>query len=134
MTNLKIGKKEYKIYYAMQPTLQSKILSKLAKVEDVEEWGIENIGDLFTMVAELLLVGLQKFHAEDFGCNFATGEGVDDALSKTFSLLDDYADSEDINFFELFHSLESEMLENGFFAKMFRQEIEEAKTEQNSEK
>lgn len=135
MTTIKIGKKDYKIFFAMEPTLKSQILSKLAKVEGNKEWGIDNIGDLFTIIAELMVVGLQKFHADEFGCNFKTGEGVDDALSKVFSLLDDFADTdEDVSFFDMFHSLENELLENGFFAKMFRQEKEKVEAEQNSEK
>lgn len=129
MTKIKLGKKEYKIYYAMQPTVQSNLLSKIAQVEEKEEWGIDNIGELFTIVAEMLLIGLQKEHKDEFGFNYATGEGKDEVLTKAFDLLDDYSESEDANFFDLYHKLQDELLENGFFAKMFRAEVEKAKAE-----
>lgn len=128
MTKVKIGKKEYKIYYAMQPTVQSGILKTLASLESDKEFGIESIGELLTTMTELLLVGLQKFHSDEFGYNYMTGEGKDEAMSKVFSLMDDMAadESDDADYFVLYNTLQNEMLENGFFAKLFRQEKQKA--------
>ena len=67
MTKIKIGKKEYNIFFAMQPTVQSGIVGKLAEVEGREEWGAENFGDFLATVTELLLVGLQKNYKDEFG-------------------------------------------------------------------
>jgi hypothetical protein len=134
MKKIKLGKKEYKIYFAMQPTLQSGLLPKIAAVESVEAWGLDNIDKLFDLIAEMLLIGLQKEHKDEFEFNYLTGEGKGEMISKVYSLLDDYSESEDANFFDLYNSLNEELTENSFFAKMFRQELEKAKAEQNSEK
>ena len=134
MKKIKLGEKEYKIYFAMQPTLQSGLLPKIAAVESVEEWGLDNIDKLFDLIAEMLLIGLQKEHKDEFEFNYLTGEGKAEMISKVYSLLDDYSEGEDANFFDLYNSLNEELTENSFFAKMFRQELEKAKAEQNSEK
>lgn len=124
MTKIKIGKKEYKVYYAMQPTVQSGIISKVATLES-NEWGADNIGELLETITELLLVGLQKFHGDEFGYNTKTGEGKEDALGKAYSLMDEIAEDENGDYFEMYNKLENELLENGFFSKLFRQEQEE---------
>lgn len=128
MTKVKIGKKEYKIYFAMEPTVKSGILSKMARLQDAE-MDIDNIGNLLGIMTELLLVGLQKFHREEFGYKYDSEEEKDAAMSKAYSLMDEIADSNDeMDYIGLYNKLQSEMLENGFFAKMFRQELEKAQT------
>lgn len=130
MTKVKIGKKEYKIYFAMEPTVKSGILSKMARLQDAE-MDIDNIGNLLGIMTELLLVGLQKFHREEFGYKYDSEEEKDAAMSKAYSLMDEIADSNDeMDYIGLYNKLQAELLENGFFAKMFRQEVEKA---QNAE-
>lgn len=126
MTKVKIGKKEYKIYFAMEPTIKSGVIPKMAKLENVE-MSFENIGVLLETMTELLLVGLQKFHKEDFGFNYDSEEEKAAVMSKVYGMMDDFADSdEDMDFLGLYNKLQTELLENGFFAKMFRQEKEKA--------
>ena len=126
MTKVKIGKKEYKIYFAMEPTVKSGILSKMARLQDAE-MDFDNIGNLLGIMTELLLVGLQKFHREEFGYKYDSEEEKDAAMSKAYSLMDEIADSNDeMDYIGLYNKLQKEMLENGFFAKMFRQELEKA--------
>lgn len=125
MTKIKIGKKEYNVFFAMQPTVQSGIVGKLAKLEGKEDWGAENFGDFLALVTELLLVGLQKNHKDEFGYNYLTGEGMDEALSKAYDLMDQFSeDDSDYGFTDLFADLEKELIENGFFKKLFQQEQE----------
>ena len=126
MTKIKIGGKEYKIYYAMEPTVKSGILTKMAKLQDVE-MDFDTIGNLLGIMTELLLVGLQKFHHEEFGYKYDSEEEKESAMSKAYSLMDEIADGDsEMDYIELYNKLQSEMLENGFFAKMFRQEMEKA--------
>ena len=134
MTTIKIGGKDYKIYYAIEPTIKSKLLKKLASVEGIENWNADNFDELFVMIGEMLLIGLQKEHKDVFGYNYVTEEGKEEVMSKVYSLLDDFAADEDADFFDLFHKLQDELLENGFFAKLFRQEKEAAEQDQTSEK
>lgn len=134
MTKIKIGKAEYSIYFAMQPTVQSGILKKLASVQNDGEWDAEKIGDLLATMTEMLLIGLQKFHKDSFGFNYLTGEGKEEAIAKVYGLMDDIAEEEDDGtenpYFELYSKLQSELFENGFFAKMFREEMKKAEAEQ----
>jgi len=134
MTKVKIGKAEYSIYFAMQPTVQSGILKKLAAIDNTGDFDAGKVGDLLSTMTELLLVGLQKFHSDKFGYNTLTGEGKEEALSKAYDLMDDIAAAEDDGtenpYFDLYNKLQTELLENGFFAKMFRQEQEKAEAEQ----
>jgi len=53
MKKIKIGEKEYDIFFAMQPTVQSGIVGKLAEVESRKEWGVENFGDFLAILTEL---------------------------------------------------------------------------------
>jgi len=133
MTKIKIGKKEYNIFFAMQPTVQSGIVGKLAKLEGKEDWGVDNFGDFLALVTELLLVGLQKNHKDEFGYNYLTGEGKDEALSKAYDLMDEFSeDDSDYGFTDLFADLEKELLENGFFKKLFREEQEKEEKKSKS--
>ena len=133
MTKIKIGKKEYSIYFAMQPTVQSGIIGKLAKIESIKEWSADNLGDFLEPLTELLLVGLQKFHKDEFGYNYLTGEGKEESLSKAYDLMDQLAeDTGDYGYEDLFSDLNTELLENGFFAKLFQKEQE--KEEKKSRK
>lgn len=133
MTKIKIGKKEYNIFFAMQPTVQSGIVGKLAKLEGNEDWGVDNFGDFLALVTELFLVGLQKNHKEEFGYNYLTGEGKDEALSKAYDLMDEFSeDDSDYGFTDLFADLEKELLENGFFKKLFREEREKEEKKSKS--
>ncbi len=133
MTKIKIGKKEYDIFFAMQPTVQSGIVGKLAKLEGKEDWGVDNFGDFLALVTELFLVGLQKNHKEEFGYNYLTGEGKDEALSKAYDLMDEFSeDDSDYGFTDLFADLEKELLENGFFKKLFQKEQEKEEKKSKS--
>ena len=133
MTKIKIGKKEYNIFFAMQPTVQSGIVGKLAEVEGRKEWGTENFGDFLATVTELLLVGLQKNHKDEFGYNYLTGEGKDEALAKAYDLMDQLAEDEgDYDYTDLYADLEEELLENGFFKKLFQKEQEKEEKKSKS--
>lgn len=127
MTKIKIGKKNYDIFFAMQPTAQSGIVGKLAEVESRKEWGADNFGDFLATVTELLLVGLQKNYKDEYGYNYLTGEGKDEALAKAYDLMDQLAeDDSDYDYTDLYNDLQTELLENGFFKKLFQKEQEKA--------
>ena len=133
MKKIKIGEKEYGIFFAMQPTVQSGIVGKLAEVESRKEWGVENFGDFLAILTELFLVGLQKNHKDEFGYNYLTGEGKDEALSKAYDLMDQFAeDDSEYDFTDLFADLNEELLENGFFKKLFQKEQEKEEKKSKS--
>ena len=124
MTTIQIGDKELKIKYSYKATIKSGIISKLIALSDADD--SESVNGMLTLLPELLLAGLQKFHADEFGCDY-TDVSKTEQLDKVYELMDDYFDSDDGDIQNLFDSLQGELLENGFLSKMFQQEKVKAK-------
>ncbi len=81
-------KKEYTIKFGYEPTLKSRLLSRVAKMtvnmkQDAEE-NLEQIENMLLFVPEMVLVGLQKFHSDEFGYNMDTNDGYEEAKNKVF--------------------------------------------------
>ncbi len=133
---LNIGKKELKIKFAYEPTVKAHIISKMIKIGD-EFQGFDKdpskIEDFLGFLPEILLVGLQKFHKDEFGYDYDSEEEKEQKKSEVFELLDDYFDGDDADIMKLFNDLQEEMLKNGFLAKMFQQEQEKAEREGKEE-
>lgn len=117
MTTLKFGDKELKIKYGYEATLKSGIIRELMNMDKTTE-DMESVEKILLFVPEMLLVGLQKFHKEEFGYNPANKDQKEACLEKVYGLLDDYFDSEDGNIQTLFMVLQKELFENGFLSKM----------------
>ena len=129
MTILKLGKKSLKIKFAYEATARSGILKKFAEFVAARDTGsnLDMLDSLMEFVPELILVGVQKYHRDEYGYDYKTGEGKEASLSKIYSLLDDYFEGDDVDFDKLVESLHNELLENGFLAKMLQKELEQAK-------
>ena len=126
MTKIKFGDKEYQIQFGYIATAKSGIISKLIKTESALDGGHieESIGDFLLLIPELTLVGLQKFHRDEFGYNYDTGEGREEALEKAGDLVDAYFDGEDADIKKLMADLKGELMDNSFLSKMFQEEQE----------
>ena len=126
MTKIKFGDKEYQIQFGYIATAKSGIIGKLIKSENALDGdNIEDsIGDFLLLIPELVLVGLQKFHRDEFGYNYDTGEGREEALEKAGDLVDSYFDSEDADIKKLMADLRGELMDNSFLSKMFQEEQE----------
>lgn len=116
MTTLKIGDKELNIKYGYAATIKSGIIAELMAMSDVGE-DMGSIEKLLMFLPKLLLVGLQKNHKDEYGCDFDNKESVEAATEKTYDLIDDYFENDgDIQ--SLFATLQSELMDNGFLSKM----------------
>ena len=126
MTTIKFGEKEYNIKFAYEPTLKSRILSKIVSLEDEMKNGINSADkaeDMMLLIPEIILIGLQKFHRNDFGYDYDSGSGKQEQLSKVFDLVDDYFDgNEEASALDLYDKLQEEMLANSFLSKIFQKE------------
>lgn len=132
MMTLKVGEKELNIKFGYEPTLKSRLLSRMAKmsVEMSEKDGdMEMIEDMLLFIPEVLLIGLQKEHKEEYGYNLDTREGYEEKKSKVFALVAELLDNDEVDAIDLFNELQEEMTKNGFLKKMFEKEVEKA-TEQ----
>lgn len=136
MLSLKLGKAQLSIRFGYEATVRSKILKKLAAltVEKDDEDTFDRMSMMMEIVPEMILVGAQKYHSKDYGYDYKTEAGKEEALSKIYELLDDYFEEEDADFSTLMESLQSELMENGFLAKMFKKEVENQEKEQKKEK
>ena len=126
MLNLKFGNKELNVAFAYEPTLKSRLLSKLAKMTtNAEEQDFESVENMLLFLPEMLLIGLQKHHKE-YAFNFDTKEGYEQRLEETFALISEYIDDEGNDAIELSNMLQEELMKNGFLKKMFENELEKA--------
>ena len=126
MTKINFADKEYQIQFGYIATAKSGIIGKLIKSENALDGdNIEDsIGDFLLLIPELVLVGLQKFHRDEFGYNYDTGEGREEALEKAGDLVDAYFDGEDADIKKLMADLRGELMDNSFLSKMFQEEQE----------
>lgn len=72
-------------------------------------------------VADMLLYGLQKAHADEYGFNFITKDGYDEKYGKVCDLIDDYIEDGG-KMLDLFNILSEELLNKGFLAEMTESE------------
>ena len=124
---MNIAGKELNIKFGYKPTLKERIISRVLKMENIEdedgEVSYEKIEDLMLFLPELLLVGLQVHH-KDFRYDYDTKEGKEKQLDKTLDLVEKYMESEDADIMELFGKLEEALMQDSFLASLFRKEQE----------
>lgn len=121
----------YEIKFGIEATTKSGILKKIKEVQQSSGDFIDDIEMMLNMVPEFLLVGLQKRHKDEFGYDYNTNKGKEEATAKVCELIDEYTDQEDSSIKELFEELLKEVMQNGFFKKEMKAEKEakEQKTE-----
>lgn len=117
MTTIKFGEKELKIKYSYEATIKSGIIRDLMNMDSIAG-DMESVEKLLLFLPEMLLVGLQKFHKEEFGYDPANKDQKEACLEKVYALLDDYFDGEEGDMNTLFSELQKELLENGFLSRM----------------
>lgn len=135
MTTIKIGKKEFNIKYGYEATVKNGIIKKLVSLGE-ENGNMESIEKILLLLPELLLAGLQKYHADEYGFEYKNSDQKEKQMAKVYALLDEYFDGEDGDVEKLFGDLQNELLENGFLSKILRKESEKkiGKGEQEKEK
>lgn len=132
----------YEIKFGIEATTKSGILKKIKEIQQSSDDEAQQSSDDFVdeiemilnMLPEFLLVGLQKRHKDEFGYDYNTNKGKEEATAKVCELIDEYTDREDSSIRELFEELIKEVMQNGFFKKEVLQmkaekEAKEQKTE-----
>ena len=126
---IKLNGKEYTVKFGYAPVYKNKIIPRLVGMEQKGE-GLEVIDNMLGFLPEFLLVGLQKFHADEFGFDFDDKEAKEKQLAKMYDLLDDYLDPENEeggDIMSLYNDLSAEMEKNSFLSKMLAKEVQTAK-------
>lgn len=136
MTILKVNGKEYKIKFGYRALAKSKILKQVIEMQkEVQENGNESmmdkISDIFDLLSDLVLAGLQKYNPE-FKCDYDMPSSVSENMEKVYDLLDDYMDDEEgESILDLFMNLVTELIDNGFLSKK-SEAVEAALIQQNA--
>ena len=91
------NEKEYTIKFGYKATVKSGIIKKLAQAESDKETqdGFESVEGILLLIPELLVVGLQVHHSDEFGYNIDTNEGYQEKVDKAFGLLDRWFDNKE---------------------------------------
>lgn len=118
--------KTYKVKFGYGVLTQSDILTQVSSMG-----AINNPKDMIKMLPELILVGLQKKHKDEFG--YETEEEKRIAYEKVCDLLDDYEDESTEenphNGFTLFEKASQELEKNGFLSGMVKAMEEKSEEE-----
>ena len=124
MLHLTIGSKELNIKFGYEPTLKSRLLSRLANITlGMEDGNAEAIENMLLFVPEMLLIGLQAQH-EEYRYNYDTKEGYEEKVNMAFELVEEYLSEVNNDAIELSNLLQEELMRNGFLKKMFETEAE----------
>jgi len=132
----KIHGKEYKVRFTYRTVCEGDILDKIFDATDFEGLGIRGmIEKISKATAELLLVGLQKYHSKEFG--YSTDEEKAQRIEEMLDLFDDYEDESteehEQSAATLFTDLQGELQKNGFLSAMMTAVEETSKAAQTME-
>lgn len=132
----RIHGKEYKVRFTYRTVCEGDILDKISDATDFEGLGIRGtIEKISKATAELLLVGLQKYHSKEFG--YSTDEEKAQRIEEMLDLFDDYedesTDEHEQSAATLFSDLQGELQKNGFLSAMMTAIEETSKATQTVE-
>lgn len=126
---IKLNGKEYTVKFGYAPVYQNRIIPRVVGMGQQGD-ELEAIDNMLGFLPEFLLVGLQKFHADEFGFDFDDKEAKEKQLVKMYDLLDDYLDPENEegkDIMSLYDDLTAELEKNSFLSKLLAKEGQTAK-------
>lgn len=116
MITLKVNDKDYKLVFGYGALLKTDILDR------IQNSNKEGLKGAISLLPELLLVGLQKRHKDEFGWETESEKEV--ALDKIYDLLDEYENesTEDNpqDGFMLLQQMNDELGKNGFLSRIMK--------------
>ena len=115
----KIKENEYKIQFGYGVLGKTNLIDKVVSATVAQENELIPIRNMISVMAELLLAGLQKHHFREFG--YMTDSEKSKKMDAVYDLLDQYeAESTEDNpqdGFMLWQELQDELEKNGFLSK-----------------
>lgn len=116
MITLKVNDKDYKLVFGYGALLKTDILDR------IQNSNKEGLKGAISLLPELLLVGLQKRHKDEFGWETESEKEV--ALDKVYDILDEYeSESTEDNpqdGFTLLQQMNDELGKNGFLSRIMK--------------
>lgn len=137
MYYFKIHGIEYKVRFTYRAICEGDILDRISEATDFEELNVRGmIEKISKATAELLLVGLQKYHSNEFG--YSTDEEKNQRIEEMLDLFDDYEDESteehEQSAATLFSDLQEELQKNGFLSAMMRAATQASEETQTMER
>lgn len=115
MICFEVNGKEYKVQFGYGVLCKTDLLERIGSFGNVH-----SVQEVVQVLPELLLIGLQKRHSDEFG--FESDKEKKVALDKVYDLLDDYeaegTEENPRNGMILFQEMVAEVERNGFLSGM----------------
>ena len=132
----KIHGKEYKVRYGYRTVCENDILDRVMNIGSTEDGTVKGlINNLVETTAELLLVGLQKYHSKEFG--YSSDEERQKRIGEIIDMLDDYEDESteehEQDAATLLKDLQGELEKNGFLSASAKMGQEMSQMEQTAQ-
>ena len=132
----KIHGKEYRVKYGYRTVCEDDILDRVMNIGNSEDGTARGlISNLAKTTVELLLVGLQKYHSDEFG--YRDAEEKQTRIDMMLDLLDDYeeesTEEHEQSAATLLSDLQNELEKNGFLSTIAKMGEEAAKMEQTAQ-
>ena len=132
----KIHGKEYKVRYGYRTVCENDILDRVMNIGSTEDGTVKGlIHNLVETTAELLLVGLQKYHSKEFG--YGSDEERHKRIGEIIDMLDDYEDESteehEQDAASLLKDLQGELEKNGFLSAIAKMGQEMTQMEQTAQ-
>jgi hypothetical protein len=132
----KIHGKEYKVRYGYRTVCENDILDRVMNIGNSKDGTAKGlINNLVETTAELLLVGLQKYHSKEFG--YDSDDERQKRVDEIIDMFDDYEDEsteehpQDAS--TLLKDLQNELEKNGFLSAIAKMGQEMAQMEQTAQ-
>lgn len=126
MFKLTVGDKDYKIRFDYRALARTDVLSRAESITEVT-----NMAKVIEDTAEFLLVGLQKYHADEFG--FADVTEREEALDKVYALMDEM-DEHDVSVLDTFNAVSEELTKCGFLSQLLNLTEDHQKPKKSTKK
>lgn len=132
----KIHGKEYKVRYGYRTVCENDILDRVMNIGSTEDGTVKGlINNLVETTAELLLVGLQKYHSDKFG--YKSDKEKAEKINLLLDWLDDYEDESTEDHEQdaatLLKDLQGELEKNGFLSAIAKMGQEMTQMEQTAQ-
>ena len=112
MFKLSVGDKEYKIRFDYRALARTDVLSRAEGIAEATD-----MAKVIEDTAEFLLVGLQKYHHDEFGFIYGDDSSREIALDKVYALMDEM-DEHDVSVLDTFNAVSEELTKCGFLSQL----------------
>lgn len=110
MFKLTVGDKDYKIRFDYRALARTDVLSRAEGIAEATD-----MAKVIEDTAEFLLVGLQKYHSDEFG--YSDDKEREEALDKVYALMDEM-DEHDVSVLDTFNAVSEELTKCGFLSQL----------------